>query len=271
MPSWFSKVFKGGAAAAKPRTDARPLDEVVGGIDTSEAPEPAPQPAQPEKKRRVVNAAHVEFVGETTEPSADIRIKARLDSANGSCVLLIDRPVLEGHSAWFANAKSAEHSPLAEALFAIDGVSSVLLHGYTITVTRHPALHGDWTPLAQEIGNTVRGHLIDGKPAVSDAFLAGLPGQETIQEQLQRVIDTEINPSIAAHSGAIALDRVEGNTVYIQMMGGCQGCAASDVTLRQGIYEAFRSAVPQIGAILDNTDHSAGKNPFYTQMPAGMA
>ena len=59
-------------------------------------------------------------------------------------------------------------------------------------------------------------------------------------------------------------------SLIIQMMGGCQGCAASDVTLRQGIYEAFRSAVPQIGAILDNTDHSAGKNPFYTQMPAGM-
>ena len=270
MPSWFTKVFKGGADTAKPREGKPSLDELMGGIDTSEDPEPAAPPAKEEKKRRIVNASVVEFVGETAEAAADIRIKARIDQNSNTCVLLIDRPVLEGHSAWFPNAKSAEQSPLAQALFVIDGVSTVLLHGFTITVTRHPALHGDWTELAREIGNTLRAHLIEEKPVVTEAFLEGLPGEEAIQEKLQRVIDTEINPSIAAHSGAIALDRVEGNTVYIQMMGGCQGCAASDVTLRQGIYEAFRSAVPQIGAILDNTDHSAGKNPFYTQMPAGM-
>ncbi|MBM3289328.1 MAG: hypothetical protein FJY92_04180, partial [Candidatus Hydrogenedentes bacterium] len=205
------------------------------------------------------------------EPAADVRIKARIDKSGGACVLLIDRPVLDGHSAWFPNAASAAQSPLAQALFAIDGVASVLLHGYTITVTRHPRLHGDWTDLAREIGNAVRGQLIEGAPVVSDAFLEGLPASDTIRETLQRVIDTEINPSIASHSGAIALDRVEGNTVFIQMMGGCQGCAASDVTLRQGIYEAFRTAVPQIGAILDNTDHSAGTNPFYTQRPVGMS
>ncbi len=269
MPSWFAKVFKGGAGAARPREAKPSLDEIMGGIDTSEDPEPA-APAKAEKKRRIVNAPVVEFVGETTEAAADIRIKARIDQNSNTCVLLIDRPVLEGHSAWFPNAKSAEQSPLAQALFEIDGVSTVLLHGFTIAVTRHPALHGDWTELAREIGNTVRAHLIEEKPVVTDAYLEGLPGEDAIQEKLQRVIDTEINPSIAAHSGAIALDRVEGNTVYIQMMGGCQGCAASDVTLRQGIYEAFRGAVPQIGAILDNTDHSAGKNPFYTQMPAGM-
>ena len=270
MPSWFAKVFKGGAAVAKP-SGARPsLDEAMVGIDTSENVDPV-KTAVSEKKRRIVNAEIVEFLGETSEASADIRIKARIDTTSGGCVLLIDRPVLEGHSAWFPSGKLAEQSPLAQALFAIEGVASVLLHGYTITVTRHPALHGDWTDLARDIGNAVRGHLIDGKPVVSGAFLEGLPSQDAIQQKLQKVIDREINPSIAAHSGAIALDRVEGNTVYIQMMGGCQGCAASDVTLRQGIYEAFRSAVPQIGAILDNTDHSAGKNPFYTQMPVGMS
>ncbi|NUM53706.1 MAG: NifU family protein [Candidatus Hydrogenedentes bacterium] len=270
MPAWFSKVFKGGAASARPREAHPLLDEVLGGIDTSDDPEPS-SAGRAEKKRRIVNAPIVEFVGETAASSADIRIKARIDNSSGGCVLLIDRPILEGHSAWFPTAKSAEHSPLAQAIFAIDGVVSVLLHGYTITVTRHPARHGDWTDMAREIGNVVRGHLIDEKPIVSDEFLAGLPSADTIQQELQKVIDTEINPSIAAHSGAIALDRVEGNTVYIQMMGGCQGCAASDVTLRQGIYEAFRSAVPQIGAILDNTDHSAGKNPFYTRMPVGMS
>ena len=267
MPSWFSKVFKS-PTASMPAENKPTLDELMGGIDTSEDPEPSP-PAAP-KQRKVVYAPVLETVSKLAESSADIRIKARIDK-NGACVVLVDRPVLDGHSAWFPSAKSAAGvSPLAESIFAIDGVETVLLHGYTVTVTRKPTLHGDWQPLAQEIGNTLRGHLIEEKPVVTPAFLDGLPGEEAIRAKLQRVIEIEINPSIAAHSGAISLDRVEGNTVYIQMMGGCQGCAASDVTLRQGIYEAFRHAVPQVGAILDNTDHSAGKNPFYAQMPAGM-
>ena len=97
-----------------------------------------------------------------------------------------------------------------------------------------------------------------------------LPDSEAIEATLQKVIDTQINPGIAAHSGSIKLDRVEGNTAYIEMMGGCQGCAASDITLRQGIHQAFREAVPQVGAILDTTDHGAGTNPYFTEMPVGM-
>jgi Fe-S cluster biogenesis protein NfuA len=84
------------------------------------------------------------------------------------------------------------------------------------------------------------------------------------------VIDLEINPGIAAHSGVITLERVIGNTAFIKMGGGCQGCAASTITLREGVHKAFRDAAPQVGAILDETDHTAGSNPFYRNLPAGM-
>jgi len=87
---------------------------------------------------------------------------------------------------------------------------------------------------------------------------------------LQKVVDEQLNPGIAAHSGVITLNRVEGNTAYITMGGGCQGCAASTITLRNGIEGAFRDAVPEVGAILDETDHTAGTNPFFRELPAGM-
>jgi Fe/S biogenesis protein NfuA len=57
---------------------------------------------------------------------------------------------------------------------------------------------------------------------------------------------------------------VRGNSVYISMGGGCQGCSAADQTLKQGIHQAFRNAVPQVGAIYDETDHSAGTNPYFS-------
>jgi Fe-S cluster biogenesis protein NfuA len=270
MPSWFSKVFKNGEGKAKPIAPSPVRDALVGGIDVSEDEEPAPQPGLI-KPRRVVNAPVLTENTEQSGWSADIRIKARVEKGNGACVFMVDRPVFEGRSAWFPSAALAAESPLAQALFAVDGVDSVIIHDFTVTVGRKPTVFGDWDQMAKDIGSMIRTHLLDEKPVVSDAFLAGLPSEDAIRETLQRVIDTEINPGIAAHSGAIKLDRVEGNTVYIEMMGGCQGCAASDITLRQGIHEAFRNAMPGVGAILDVTDHSAGKNPFYNELPAGMS
>ncbi|MFP4173885.1 MAG: NifU family protein, partial [Candidatus Hydrogenedentota bacterium] len=79
-----------------------------------------------------------------------------------------------------------------------------------------------------------------------------------------------VNPSIAGHGGAITLERVEGNTVHIQMLGGCQGCAASSITLKQGIHRAFREVAPQVGAIFDETDHASGTNPYFKELPPEM-
>jgi Fe-S cluster biogenesis protein NfuA len=48
------------------------------------------------------------------------------------------------------------------------------------------------------------------------------------------------------------------------MGGGCQGCSAADLTLKQGIHTSFRKAVPMVGAIFDETDHTAGLNPYFS-------
>ena len=70
--------------------------------------------------------------------------------------------------------------------------------------------------------------------------------------------------AIAGHNGVISLLDVQGTTVYIKMGGGCQGCSAADVTLRDGIEKTLREEVPEIGQILDITDHAGGTNPYYT-------
>ena len=84
-----------------------------------------------------------------------------------------------------------------------------------------------------------------------------------VREEIQKVIDTEVNPGVAGHGGRITLTAIAGNTVTIEMGGGCQGCSAADLTLKQGIHSSFRKAVPYVGAIYDETDHAAGSNPYY--------
>lgn len=87
---------------------------------------------------------------------------------------------------------------------------------------------------------------------------------DPLAARVQEVLDRQVNPGIASHGGYIELLEVRDGTAYIEMGGGCQGCAQVDVTLRQGVEVAVKTAVPEIVAIVDRTDHAAGTNPYYT-------
>lgn len=80
---------------------------------------------------------------------------------------------------------------------------------------------------------------------------------------MQTVIDNLINPAVSMHGGFVSLVDVRGSTVFVEMGGGCQGCAASQMTLRAGIEAMIREEVPEVSEVRDATDHEAGANPYY--------
>ncbi len=84
-----------------------------------------------------------------------------------------------------------------------------------------------------------------------------------LAEKVQTVLESQINPAIASHGGQASLVGVEGQDVYLRLGGGCQGCGMAQVTLTQGIEKALRDAVPEIGNIIDATDHASGSNPYF--------
>ena len=84
-----------------------------------------------------------------------------------------------------------------------------------------------------------------------------------VEERLQQLLDGEINPMLAAHGGFAAVDRVEGETAYMIMGGGCQGCGLAQLTLTEGIKATVEDRIPEITEVIDVTDHAAGDNPFY--------
>ncbi len=85
----------------------------------------------------------------------------------------------------------------------------------------------------------------------------------TVAEQVQQLLTEQINPSLAAHGGFAELKGVEDTKVYVTMGGGCQGCAVSAMTLRDGIARSIQEAIPEVTEVIDTTDHDAGENPFY--------
>jgi Fe/S biogenesis protein NfuA len=87
---------------------------------------------------------------------------------------------------------------------------------------------------------------------------------DDLKTKVQELIDSMINPAVAGHGGFVELVDVQDNRVYLQMGGGCQGCGAADVTLKQGIERLIKEEIPEIAEVLDATDHSAVSNPYYT-------
>jgi Fe/S biogenesis protein NfuA len=86
---------------------------------------------------------------------------------------------------------------------------------------------------------------------------------DPLAQRVQDVIDTVINPGVAAHSGNVTLAGVEGTVATITFGGGCQGCGAADLTLKGGVERILKQHVPEITAVRDSTDHAAGVSPFY--------
>ena len=113
--------------------------------------------------------------------------------------------------------------------------------------------------------NPMQGGLVIRNPNKPD-LLAGhdIELSGPLADKLQQLLDRHINPSLAAHGGYAQLERVEDTVVYISMGGGCQGCAMSAATLREGITAMIGQALPEVTQVIDVTDHEAGENPYYS-------
>ena len=231
--------------------DSEPVD------DTNPFSEPGPI------VRRVIRVPAIE--GDIFPPNDEnkVLIKAQPSAIGDQCLFMLNRSLFSGHSWWFPNFESAEGSPLAERLFSLEDVESVLVNEATVTISRKDKSIYDWKPLGTEVGTALRELLEERGELISQKIISEMPSQDEIQEGIQKAINEEVNPGVAGHGGLITLQHIKGNTITIKMGGGCQGCSSADLTLKQGIHGSFRKFVPQVGAIFDETDHAAGLNPYF--------
>lgn len=84
-----------------------------------------------------------------------------------------------------------------------------------------------------------------------------------IQDQINYILYNEINPGLASHGGEVKLVEVtDDNLAILEFGGGCQGCSAVDITLKEGIEKTLLSKLPQLAGIRDATDHSQAENAY---------
>ncbi len=187
----------------------------------------------------------------TGEPSLDPQV----------CKFIIDYPLFEGKSCNCRTKDMAKGSPLLEALFAIDGISQVMVSDSTLTIAKK--ISDPWPLLGKQIGKAVRDTINSGVTLIADTAETMKPSEQDIRNKIEELFEKEINPQIASHGGFVELADVKDTTVYVRLGGGCQGCSSANATLKQGIAKAIHQILPEVTEVLDATDHASGLNPYY--------
>ncbi|HNW97005.1 MAG TPA: NifU family protein [Bacteroidales bacterium] len=73
--------------------------------------------------------------------------------------------------------------------------------------------------------------------------------KQDLIEKVEKVID-QIRPYLQADGGNIQFVRMtDDNVVYVELQGACKGCPMSMMTLKSGVEEAVKKAIPEIKSV----------------------
>ena len=97
-----------------------------------------------------------------------------------------------------------------------------------------------------------------------NAKLPQLSEDASIEDKINYILYSEVNPGLAAHGGEVSLIEVlDGDTAVLQFGGGCQGCGMVDLTLKDGVEKTLLEQIEGLKKVQDVTDHSYRENAYY--------
>ena len=98
-----------------------------------------------------------------------------------------------------------------------------------------------------------------------NARVPNVSDDSPLEDRINYVLYNEINPGLAAHGGMVTLVEITAEKeAILQFGGGCQGCAAVDVTLKHSVEATLMERLPELTAVKDMTDHTFTENAYYT-------
>ncbi len=165
------------------------------------------------------------------------------------------RPVLAGRTADFADADAALISPLAHALFGLEGVARVFLGQDFITVTKTG--QAEWQSLKPQVLAAIMEHFVSELPVMSEAAEAVeedvAPEDREIVDQIKELLEARVRPAVAGDGGDIIFRGYRDGVVSLQMQGSCSGCPSSTATLKHGIENMLKHYIPEVRSVRQAT------------------
>jgi Fe-S cluster biogenesis protein NfuA len=160
------------------------------------------------------------------------------------------KPVLDDGTVDFRSPEEAVGSPLAQRLFAIEGVTGVFLGADFISVTKGDP---EWHHLKPAILGAIMEHYLSGAPVVDlgdgdDDEEEGYydPKDEEVVATIKDLLETRVRPAVAQDGGDITFHGFKDGVVSLHMRGACSGCPSSTATLRHGIENLLKHFCPEV-------------------------
>ena len=161
----------------------------------------------------------------------------------------------------FASLEEAGTSPLAQALFDVQGVVRVFLGSDFVSLSKDA--DSDWKHVRPMALAAIMDHFVAGLPVMATGGAAPAAASDSgstddyegeaaeIVGEIIELIETRVRPAVAQDGGDIVFHRFEPDTgiVHLAMRGACAGCPSSTMTLKQGIENMLKAYVPEVTAV----------------------
>ena len=158
--------------------------------------------------------------------------------------------LLENGTANFTDPDSADASPLAEAMFALPGVTGIFIGYDFVTVSK--GTEEDWSSLKPTILAALMQFFASGAPILKytdqqgDLSVEEDEADAEIIGQIKTLLDEKVRPAVAGDGGDIIYHGFKEGVVYLEMQGACAGCPSSTITLKHGIENLLKYYVPEV-------------------------
>lgn len=97
-----------------------------------------------------------------------------------------------------------------------------------------------------------------------NAKMPKIDESSTLEERIAYILVTDINPGLASHGGEVSLVEItEDKVAVLRFGGGCQGCSAVSITLKDGVEKRLLEVIPDLTGVRDVTDHTVTDNAYY--------
>lgn len=158
-----------------------------------------------------------------------------------------------GNTAFYTSHANAAPSPLAQEMFAVEGVKAVFLGTDFVTITR--AEDAEWDALKPHLLTRMMDHFVAGKPIMLDekeetpSSIAADDSELVVQ--IKELIETRVRPAVAMDGGDIIFHSFDegSGVVKLELHGSCSGCPSSSATLKQGIENMLKHYVPEVASV----------------------
>ena len=190
----------------------------------------------------VAGAAHLPVMFIQTEPTPNPNVLKFLPGRD-----VAPEGVLE-----YRTIDEAVASPLAEALFQLEGVEGVFFGADYVSVTRGLQAP-DWSAMKAPILSVIMDHFVSGAALTRDApaTTEDVGEDSEIVAEIKGLLDSRIRPAVAQDGGDILFDHFDEETgvLRLRMRGACSGCPSSSATLKAGVEQMMRHYVPEVTSV----------------------